>query len=78
MPITKQAIKKLRHDRSLTRANDVARRKLKSAVKNARKSPTAKSVSAAFTSLDRAVKHNIIHKNTAGRTKARLSKLLKK
>jgi len=78
MPITKQAIKKLRHDRQRTKQNANHRVLLKGLVKKARKAPTAKSVSLVFAALDKAAKRNIIHKNAASRTKARLSKLLKK
>lgn len=78
MPITKQAIKKLRHDREVTIKNAKHRLLLKGLVKKARKTPTEKSVSLVFAALDKAAKRNIIHKNAASRTKARLSKLLKK
>lgn len=78
MPITKQAIKKLRHDREVTIKNAKHRLALKGLVKKARKTPTEKSVSLVFSALDKAAKRNIIHKNTASRTKARISKLLKK
>jgi len=78
MPITKQAIKKLRHDRVLTRQNATYRSMLKMVVKKARKSPTPKTLTAAFSALDKAVKHHLIHKNVSARTKSRLAKLLKK
>jgi len=78
MPITKSAVKKLRHDRALFAQNEVARRKLKSTIKKARKSPTPKSLSEAFSGIDKATKHHLLHANTAGRLKSRLSKLLKK
>lgn len=78
MPITKQAIKKLRHDREVTKQNAKHRLVLKGLVKKARKTPTEKSVSLVFSALDKAAKGNIIHKNAASRTKARISKLLKK
>jgi small subunit ribosomal protein S20 len=78
MPITKRAIKKLRHDRARTKENAGQRALLKGLVKKARKAPTEKSVSVVFAALDKAAKRNIIHKNAASRTKARLAKLLKK
>jgi small subunit ribosomal protein S20 len=78
MPITKQAIKKLRHDRAITVQREVESSAFKSTVKKARKTPTAKSVSLAFQAVDKASKHHLIHKNTAARLKSRLSKLLKK
>lgn len=78
MPITKQAIKKLRHDRERTIQNAKQRLILKGLVKKARKTPTEKSVSLVFSALDKAAKRNVIHKNAASRTKARIVKLLKK
>ena len=55
-----------------------ARRALRDVVKSMRKSPSAKSLTVAFTALDKAAKKHIIHKNKADRLKSRLSKLLKK
>lgn len=78
MPITKQASKKLRHDRAVTKKNAKTKAALKSLVKKARKSPTVTSITKATSALDKAVKHHLIHKNAAARTKSRLSKLLKK
>lgn len=78
MPVTKQAAKKLRHDLVRTQQNKKIRGNIAQFVKKARKSPTATSLRAAFSVLDKAVKHHIIHKNTASRTKARLAKLLVK
>lgn len=77
MPITKRAIKKLRHDRTVTVRNEKSRNVLAMLVKKARKAPSAKTLSGAFSALDDAVKHNLIHKNAAARTKSRLSKLVK-
>jgi ribosomal protein S20 len=48
------------------------------AVKAARKAPSKKTITAAFSTLDKAAKKNTIHKNKAARLKSRLSKLLKK
>lgn len=78
MPITNQAIKKLRHDRAVTVRNEKSRNVLAMIVKKARKGPSAKTLTSAFSALDSAVKHHLIHKNSAARTKSRLSKLIKK
>lgn len=78
MPIIHSAIKKLRHDRRVSARNIQLETTLKRAVKNARKKPTQKSLSAAFKALDKAAKSNFIHKNKASRVKSRLSKLLSK
>lgn len=78
MPITKRAIKKLRHDRIRSVQTDKIRGTLRKLIKAARITPTKKSLSTAFSALDKAAKGHIIHKNKAARLKSRLSKLLKK
>ena len=78
MPISAQAIKKMRHDKTVTARNKKEQETVRTAVKAARKAPSKKSVSAAFSLLDVAAKHNLYHKNKADRLKARLSKLLVK
>lgn len=75
MPVIKSAIKKLRRDRKVTRANDLFRASLNHALKTASKQKTAKAVSAAVSLVDRAVKKNLMHKNRAARIKSSLSKL---
>lgn len=78
MPVIKQAAKKLRHDRRRTKENEKTRYSLERFVKKARKSPSVKTVTTAFSALDKATKQRLIHKNAAARTKSRLAKLLKK
>lgn len=78
MPITKQAEKKLRHDRKTMKQNASVRIKLRTLIKTTRKTPTAKTLSSVFGALDKAAKRNIIHKNKAARLKSRLAQLLKK
>jgi len=78
MPITKQATKKLRHDRKRTKQNAVTKHFLETNMKKARKTPTPALLTKAFSAVDKAVKHHLIHKNTAARLKARLAKRLKK
>lgn len=76
MPIIKSAIKKMRKDKIRTTRNRVREGALKRALKDARRQPSAKSLTTAYSSLDKAVKVNLIHKNRASRLKSRLSKLL--
>lgn len=78
MPVTLQAAKKLRHDRVRTTQHAETRAKLRLLVKATRASPSKKTLSAAFTALDKAAKTRVIHPNKAARLKARLSKLLAK
>ena len=76
MPVTKQAIKKVRQDKRKTIYNLRVKKTYKQAVSAFRKNPTAKSLSEIFSKLDRAAKTNIIHKNKAARLKSRLSALI--
>ncbi|MCX6791641.1 MAG: 30S ribosomal protein S20 [Candidatus Gottesmanbacteria bacterium] len=78
MPITKQAEKKLRHDRKRTMETKRVHAALQKLVKSMRKKPTQKSLTQVFAALDKAAKTHIIHKNKAARLKARLAKLLAK
>ncbi len=78
MPITKRAIKKLRHDRKRGVQSDKVRESLRKLVKAARVSPGKNSLTTAFRALDKAANKHLIHKNKAARLKSRLSKLLKK
>jgi len=76
MPLTKQAIKKVRQDKRKTIYNIRTKKAYKQAVVAFRKKPTAKSISEVFSKLDRAAKTNLIHKNKASRLKSRLSALI--
>jgi len=75
MPLLKHARKKLRQDKRRTLANKKVKNLYKSLVKDAKEKPTADSVSAAYSSVDKAVKHHIIHANKAARIKSSLAKL---
>ncbi len=77
MPVIKSAIKKLRKDIKRTKANVIFKNNLDRALRTAKKSPSAKSVSGAVSMVDRAVKKNLIHKNRAAHIKSSLSKLAK-
>ena len=77
MPLTKQAIKKVRQDKRKTIYNLRVKKTYKQAVAAFRKNPAAKSISEVFSKLDKAAKTNIIHKNKAARLKSRLIKLIK-
>lgn len=76
MPVTKQAIKKVRQDRRKTAYNLPKKKAYKQAVKGYLKNPTAAGLKKVFSALDRAAKTNVIHKNKASRLKSRLSKKL--
>src|SRR5258705_7969317 len=78
MPVLKHAKKKLRQDKDRTERNKKVKELYKKLIKEARAKKTEKTVSEAFSAIDKAAKHFILHKNTAGRMKAGLSKLLVK
>ena len=77
MPITKSAKKTLKQEQKRTKTNQKIRSSFKTAVKKARLAPTGDNLSQAFSSLDRAAKKKVIHKNKAARLKSRLSRLKK-
>ncbi len=76
MPVTKQAIKKVRQDARKTAVNLKRKKTYKKAVRDYLKNPTVAGLSIVFTALDRAAKTNVIHRNKAARLKSRLSKKL--
>jgi small subunit ribosomal protein S20 len=75
MPLLKHARKKLRQDKKRTLANKKVKTTYKSMLKEAKENPTAESISAAVSSVDKAVKNHIIHANKAARIKSSLSKV---
>ena len=77
MPVTKQAIKKVRQDRRKTAYNLRVKRMYKSAVSAFRKKPTAAGLSSVYKVLDKAAKTKVIHRNKAARLKGRLARLVK-
>lgn len=85
MPITKSAKKALRQSKKKKAYNDRRKRLYRDAVKEFKKSITAKDFDKAKTllpkvyqTLDKAAKGNTIAKNKASRTKSRLTALLQK
>lgn len=78
MPITAQALKKLRHDKKRSVETATKRAFVRSVVKDMRKTPSEKQLTTVFQTLDKAVKMHVIHGNKAARLKSRLSKLLAK
>lgn len=76
MPVTKQAIKKVRQDKRKTAINLKRKLAYKKAVHDFRRAPTAKALPAVFAALDRAAKTKVVHPNRAARLKSRLSKLI--
>lgn len=75
MPVIKSAKKKLRQDKKRTASNKRLKNLFEKLVKQAKKSPTEKSVKRAISAIDKVASKNIIHENKAGRLKSTLSKL---
>lgn len=78
MPVTVSAKKALRRDRQHQKFNLIFRRRVKAAMKTAKKKPSAKTLNSAFSLIDRAAKKHLYHLNKAARLKSRLSRLLSK
>lgn len=76
MPILKNAKKALRSSKRKAVVNSRVRSRMKSAMDAVKVGASTESVSTAFSRIDRAVKHNLLHKNKAGRLKSQLSKLI--
>ncbi len=76
MPILKHAKKKLKQDKKRELHNRGLKTTFKNLIKDANKSQTAESVSAAFSAVDKAAKKNLIHKNKAAHIKSALSKVI--
>lgn len=75
MPLLKHAKKKLRQDKQRTLKNKSVRSVYKSALKAAKENPSDENVKKAFSQIDKAAKHNIIHENKAARLKSSVSKV---
>lgn len=76
MPITSSAKKALRRDRRRTQHNKVVRSKLKTITDKITKSKDASLLFEAHSTIDRAAKKNIIHKNKAARLKSQLASVV--
>lgn len=75
MPILKNAKKKLRQDKKRTIHNRKIKDVYKDSIKTAKVQKTPKAINKAFSNIDKAAKHNVIHKNKAARLKSQLSKV---
>ena len=77
MPIIKSAKKAARQADKRTKHNSEIKKSIKAAIKAFKKSPSMKSLAAAQSELDKAVKKNLLKKNTAARRKAKLYQIAK-
>lgn len=74
MPNIKSAKKKLRQDNKTEKQNATYRKTVRKTVKNLGKMKKA-DIGKAFSTIDKAAKKGIIHKNKAARLKSRVSRL---
>ena len=77
MPIIKSAIKRVKQANVRRERNVATKRAIKQAVKAFETKPTSESLSKAHSELDKALKKNLLHKNTVARRKATLAKAAK-
>ncbi len=77
MPIIKSAVKRMKQDAKRRARNIGLKRDIKSASKAFLAKPTAEGLSKVQSTIDTAVKKNLIKKNTAARKKSQLSKVAK-
>jgi small subunit ribosomal protein S20 len=80
VPRIKSAKKRMRQTKTRTVRNKATRSELRTAIKKVRSAATpadaAKAMKEAEQMIDRAGRKNIVHRNTAARTKSRLAKSL--
>ena len=85
MPLIKSAINEVRKDRKKTPRNRVQKEKMHDSIKSVEKlakdkdgaAKLGEAVKAAYKSIDKAAKKNLLHKKTAARRKSGVAKLAK-
>ncbi len=75
MPNIQSAKKKLRQDKKRYELNLFYKNRYKKAVRAFMADPKKENLDKAVSLIDKAAKKNVIHENTAGRLKSKLSKL---
>lgn len=76
MPILKNAKKALRASNRKAVVNAVVRATMRTAVRKMQLNPSVELMNSAYSSIDKAVKSNLVHRNKAARMKSALSKLI--
>ncbi len=77
MPLLQNAKKALRVSKRKAIVNKTLRSKVKTMTDKVRETVSAENMSSAFSSIDKAVKKNLLHRNKAARMKSQLSRLSK-
>lgn len=78
MPIIQSAKKALRQSKKKATFNRLVKDKAKEAIQIFKRKPSAENLKNVYSTLDKAVKKNIFHKNKVARLKGSLSELIKK
>lgn len=78
MPVLKSSKKALKVAKRRKKENDSLRSKLRAVQKALAATPSKEALSSAFSTIDRAAKNHLMHKNRAARLKSQFSKLLSK
>lgn len=76
MPILANAKKALKVSKKKAISNRQVKSRVKTMSDSVKKEPSVKTLSNAFSAIDRAVKKNLFHKNKAARMKSQLNKLV--
>lgn len=77
MPIIKSAIKRVKQANIARDRNVATKRAIKNATKAFEAKPSSETLSAVHSELDKALKKNLVHKNTIARKKSALAKKAK-
>lgn len=77
MPILENAKKALRASKRKAIYNQTVKSRIKSTIDSVHKNPTMKTLTAAYSAIDKGVKRNIYHQNKAAHLKSQLAKLVK-
>jgi small subunit ribosomal protein S20 len=77
MPVIKSAKKALKQSHKKKTLNDQIRRNIREAVRVLRKTPSRETLQSVYSTLDRAAKQHLMHKNRVARLKSNYSKLVK-
>ena len=77
MPIIKSAIKRVKQANVRRERNVATKRAIKAAMKEFTAKPSSESLSKVYSELDKALKKNLLKKNTVARRKSNVSKLAK-
>lgn len=75
MPLLKNAKKALRSSQAKAAVNSRVKSRVKTSLDKVKVNPTPENLSAAFSSLDKALKRKLFHANKVARLKSQLSRL---